>query len=128
MKISGNKVVLNFDYTDGGLKTFDGGDVKGFFISGEDERFYPAQAVIKGNKLELTSDKVMHPIAVRYGWGTFFRVNLCNGAGIPAVPFRTIALLPKRLRGNLPIQRYAVFLRHGSWIMVNVFSSGMPRV
>lgn len=30
MKISGNKVVLNFDYTDGGLKTFDGGDVKGF--------------------------------------------------------------------------------------------------
>lgn len=89
MKIDGSRVILSFDYTEGGLKTLDGGDVKGFFISGEDERFYPAQAVIKGNKLELTSDKVMHPVAVRYGWGTFFRVNLCNGAGIPAVPFRT---------------------------------------
>lgn len=71
MKIDGSRVILSFDYTEGGLKTLDGGDVKGFFISGEDERFYPAQAVIKGNKLELTSDKVMHPVAVRYGWGTF---------------------------------------------------------
>lgn len=68
MKIDGSRVLLSFDYTEGGLKTFDGGDVKGFFISGEDERFYPAQAVIKGNKLELTSDKVMRPVAVRYGW------------------------------------------------------------
>lgn len=96
MKIDGSKVILSFDYTEGGLRTLDGGDVKGFFISGEDERFYPAQAVIKGNKLELTSDKVMHPVAVRYGWGTFFRVNLCNGAGIPAVPFRTDCFAPEK--------------------------------
>lgn len=96
MKIDGSRVILSFDYTEGGLKTLDGGDVKGFFISGEDERFYPAQAVIKGNKLELTSDKVMHPVAVRYGWGTFFRVNLCNGAGIPAVPFRTDCFAPEK--------------------------------
>ena len=96
MKIDGSRVILSFDYTEGGLKTLDGGDVKGFFISGEDERFYPAQAVIKGNKLELTSDKVMRPVAVRYGWGTFFRVNLCNGAGIPAVPFRTDCFAPEK--------------------------------
>ena len=34
MKIDGSRVILSFDYTEGGLKTLDEGDVKGFFISG----------------------------------------------------------------------------------------------
>lgn len=30
MKIDGSRVLLSFDYTEGGLKTLDGGDVKAF--------------------------------------------------------------------------------------------------
>lgn len=89
MKIKDNVVIISFDYTDGGLSTLDGDKVKGFFISSVDGRFYPAEVDIDGTELHLRSTYVKSPIAVRYGWGTFFRINLCNGAGFPAVPFRT---------------------------------------
>jgi sialate O-acetylesterase len=32
---------------------------------------------------------VAQPTAVRYGWATNPDCNLYNGAGLPAVPFRT---------------------------------------
>lgn len=89
LRTEGNKLVLSFDYTDGGLRTSDGKPVKGFLLAGEDRRFYPATAVIHGGEVELTAPQVAAPVAARYGYCNFFRVNLCNGAGLPAVPFRT---------------------------------------
>ena len=68
--------------------------VRGFFISGADARFYPATAAIQGSKLELSAPEVPQPVAVRYGYGNFFRVNLYNKAGLPAVPFRTDHFAP----------------------------------
>lgn len=85
----GKEAILNFDYTDGGLKTADGERLKGFVIAGEDQKFYPADARIVGNTVVVTSQKVRKPVAVRYGFDYFFRVNLINGAGLPASPFRT---------------------------------------
>jgi sialate O-acetylesterase len=35
------------------------------------------------------SDEVAQPVAVRYGWADNPEVNLYNGAGLPASPFRT---------------------------------------
>lgn len=89
MKIKGDKVLLTFNYAESGLQTPDNAPVKGFFISGADARFYPAIATIQGNKVELYAPQVNQPVAVRYGYGNFFRVNLYNKAGLPAVPFRT---------------------------------------
>ena len=89
MKVEGNKAVLSFDYADDGLMTPDNEPVKGFIVAGEDRRFYPATALIRGDKLEVSAPQVSVPVAVRYAYCNFFRVNLCNKAGFPATPFRT---------------------------------------
>lgn len=94
MKVKDGKVTLTFDYAEGGLQTPENAPVRGFFISGADARFYPATAVIQGSKLELSAPEVPQPSAVRYGYGNFFRVNLYNKAGLPAVPFRTDNFAP----------------------------------
>ncbi|GAB6011885.1 sialate O-acetylesterase [Viscerimonas tarda] len=88
MKVKGNTATLSFDYTEQGLNS-NGETLRGFVIAGEDRQFYPAEAVIKGNVVEVSSPKAPNPVAVRYGWDNFFRVNLYNGAGLPASPFRT---------------------------------------
>lgn len=89
LKTAGGKVSLRFEYTDGGLQTLGDAPLKGFFVSGADARFYPAKAVVRGDEVEVSAVEVPRPEAVRYGYGTFFRANLSNGAGLPAVPFRT---------------------------------------
>lgn len=88
MKVNGNKVILTFDYAQSGLDSKNE-PLKGFFVSGSDNRFYPAVATIVKNKVELFAPEVINPVAVRYGWGTYFNVNLYNKAGFPASPFRT---------------------------------------
>lgn len=88
MKIKGNSAVLSFDYTDKGLSS-QGELLKGFMIAGSEHQFYPATATIKGNTVVVSSAEIDNPIAVRYGWDKFFRVNLYNGTGLPATPFRT---------------------------------------
>ncbi len=89
MKVSDSKLILNFDYADNGLMTPNGEPVKGFYIAGADRRFYPATATIDGNRLEVSSPQVLQPVAVRYAFANFFRVNLYNKEGLPATPFRT---------------------------------------
>lgn len=94
MKVKEGKVVLTFDYAEGGLQTPGDVPVKGVFIAGADARFYPATALIQGDKLEVCAAEVPNPVAVRYGYGQFFRVNLFNKAGLPATPFRTDRFAP----------------------------------
>ena len=88
MTITGDKVLLSFDFTENGLDS-KGQPLKGFLVAGKDQRFYPANAIIINNNVEISSQEVKDPVAVRYAWGTFFRVNLFNKAGFPASPFRT---------------------------------------
>ncbi|WP_245735355.1 sialate O-acetylesterase [Pedobacter hartonius] len=88
-QVKGNSVSVNFKYTDGGLKTKDGAALTGFAVAGADQKFYWADAVIKGNKVVLSSTEVPNPVAVRYAWADNPLCNLYNGAGLPASPFRT---------------------------------------
>lgn len=88
MKIEGEKIVLSFDHLGGGL-TVRGRVLNGFTICGEDKYFYPAKATIVGETVEVTSEKVSKPIAVRFGWKNFPVCNFFNKAGLPASPFRT---------------------------------------
>jgi hypothetical protein len=46
-------------------------------------------ATIEGEAVLVSSPEVAAPVAVRYGWADNPPVNLVNGAGLPAVPFRT---------------------------------------
>lgn len=90
-KASGNRLVVKFDHTAGGLVAKAGSaELLGFEIAGDDQQFKPAQATIKGNTVVLHSDAVAKPVAVRYAWADDAGgSNLFNGAGLPAVPFRT---------------------------------------
>ena len=90
VKLEGNKAIVTFDHSTGGLVAKDG-ELTGFIVMGEDKMFYPAKAEIKGDTVVLTSDKVSKILAVRYGWVNFAKptLNLFNGEGLPATPFRT---------------------------------------
>ncbi|MEI9898223.1 MAG: sialate O-acetylesterase [Chthoniobacter sp.] len=87
LQVDGNKAALKFQHA-AGLMAKDG-DLKGFTIAGEDKNFVPAKAEIKGDIVTVSADSVTKPVAVRYGWARVPDVNLYNGAGLPASPFRT---------------------------------------
>lgn len=91
MIISGNKAFIYFKDTGAELITRDKyGYVRGFAIAGADKKFYWAKAKINGDdEIEVYSDKVSKPVAVRYGWSFSPDVSLYNCDGLPAVPFRT---------------------------------------
>jgi sialate O-acetylesterase len=93
LEIDGSRAIVTFkasDRRDAALDTFDIRDVRGFTIAGEDKHFVPAQAKITApNKVEVSSDQVEQPVAVRYAWANNPVCNLQNRAGLPATPFRT---------------------------------------
>ena len=82
------KMRLSFRNADG-MKASDGGKLKGFAIAGEDKKFVWAEASIEGDHVLVASPQVAAPVAVRYGWADNPEVNLINGTGLPASPFRT---------------------------------------
>ncbi|MBN2292069.1 MAG: 9-O-acetylesterase [Pirellulales bacterium] len=88
MEIEGKKVRLHFDYADGGL-TAKGGKLTHFTIAGKDRNFLPAEAIIDGDTIIVSSKLVNEPTAVRFGWDNAAVPNLFNKAGLPASPFRT---------------------------------------
>ncbi len=72
------------------LTTFDVGDVLGFAVAGDDHKWVNAKAKIQdGGKVEVWSDAVKDPVAVRYAWAQNPVCNLYSGAGLPVTPFRT---------------------------------------
>jgi len=64
-------------------------ELEGFAICGEDHRWVWADAKIDGDSVLVWSNKVPHPVAVRYGWADNPTCNLYNDTGLPASPFRT---------------------------------------
>lgn len=66
-------------------------DFRGFIIAGEDQRWYPARAQVnkKERALEVWSDLVPDPVAVRYGWAQWPTGNACGNRGLPVPTFRT---------------------------------------
>jgi sialate O-acetylesterase len=84
----GDRIRIRFKHP-AGLKTLDGKPPKSFAIAGADHNFYWADARIDGETIVVSSSKVKKPVAVRYAWADNPAVNLYNGAGLPASPFRT---------------------------------------
>ena len=88
MQVEGDKIRLSFDYAVGGLVAR-GGPLTFFTIAGEDKQFVPAQAVIDGETIVVSSEQVPAPVAVRFAWINNAEPNLFNKADLPASPFRT---------------------------------------
>jgi len=103
--ISGNKVILEFDHTGGGLVSSDGGALRQFEIAGPDRNFVAATATIAGNTVQVSAAGVPLPVAVRFAWTMGPDVNFMNRNGtvdLSAMPFRTddwmIAGLGRKIR------------------------------
>ncbi len=79
---------IHFTHTDGGL-VVKGGPLGEFSIAGADRQWHWANAKIDGDTIIVSSPNVPQPVAVRYAWQANPEATLYNGAGLPAVPFRT---------------------------------------
>lgn len=89
MKVEGNAIRISFDHVGGGLASRDGKPLTHFEIAGADKKFVKAQAKIDGETIVVSSDQVVEPVAVRFGWHQEAMPNLMNKEGLPASPFRT---------------------------------------
>jgi sialate O-acetylesterase len=79
---------VHFTHTDGGL-VVKGEKLEEFAIAGTDRKWYWADARLEGNAVLVSSPSVPNPIEVRYAWQSNPAATLYNGAGLPAVPFRS---------------------------------------
>lgn len=91
MSVSDSIVTLQFDNPAFGFSGF-GKEVNGFEVAGSDKVFYPATiATNKKKQVLVSSPKVKNPVAVRYCFYNFPKVNgyLYNTQGLPLPSFRT---------------------------------------
>lgn len=90
MEKKDGKIVLSFDHVDEGWRPFDVNKPLGFAIAGEDKNFVWADAkMIEDNRIEVSSNEISDPVAVRYAWADNPVCNMYNGIGLPLTPFRT---------------------------------------
>lgn len=105
--VEGQSMRVEFDYADGGLmlarkhgltrpKRASEDDLAHFEIADESGHWHPANAIIDGSTVVVTSRDVSKPRAVRYACsGAPANANLYNQAGLPASPFCSdLDLLP----------------------------------
>lgn len=95
MSFKNGKAVLDFDY----LKSASYGSITGFTIAGNDGRFVNADAIVKDEKLIVSSKEIEKPVAVRYNWTENPSGNFYSN-GLPALPFRTDNPLTKTFKTN----------------------------
>ena len=64
-------------------------ELEGFALCGKDGKwFWADKAVIDGDTVVVSSQKVAEPVGIRFAWAQNPTANLYNKAGFPAVPFR----------------------------------------
>ena len=79
---------LHFRHNDGGL-VVKGDKLEEFSVAGKDRQWHWADARVEGDSVIISSRLVSNPLAVRYAWQANPAATFYNGAGLPAVPFRT---------------------------------------
>ena len=87
-QVQGRHILVYFDHAEG--LNCKGNRLTHFEIAGEDGIYHPAEAKIKkDNSVEVQSDQVKRPVAVRFAWSNTATPNLFNEAGLPASCFRS---------------------------------------
>ena len=93
MEKQGGTIVLSFDNVGtaaAGWRPFDQPEPIGFTIAGDDRKFVAAKArILPDGRIEVSSDAVADPVAVRYAWADNPVCNMYSSAGLPLTPFRT---------------------------------------
>jgi sialate O-acetylesterase len=90
MSIAGNKASIKLDMFGSSLRPFDVADARGFAVSGADKVWHWAKGKVTGkDSVDVWSDEVAAPVAVRYAWADNPVFNLFSNEGLPVTPFRT---------------------------------------
>lgn len=90
MERRGDAIVVRLRNVNGKLVTFDNKPAAGFAIAGSDRKWVWADAkIISDNEVEVRSDVVPEPVAVRYAWADNPVCNLYDSVKLPVTPFRT---------------------------------------
>src|SRR5690606_6439748 len=84
-KAEGARVVVTFDHGEG--LVLKGSKPYGVELAGEDGQFYPADAIIDGDRLVVSSTRVRQPRTIRYAWTNTATATLFNAHGLPASSF-----------------------------------------
>ena len=89
IKVDKEKIIISFDNVkENELIVKDGGELEGFRISEDGEKFIGAVAEIKCNKVIIKNDFGNKLKIVRYAWFNYGNVNLYGVNGLPASPFQ----------------------------------------
>ncbi len=90
LRLEGSKAVVTIDCFGSRLRAFDAEEPLGFAVCGADKVWRWAKGKIVGaNQVEVWSEQVPAPIAVRYAWANNPVCNLYSADGLPVTPFRT---------------------------------------
>lgn len=90
VKFEAGKAIIQLDHAAGLTAKNRYGYVNGFALAGADKVFHWAQARIENGAVVVVCSEVPNPVSVRYAWENDPNdVNLYNGEGLPAAPFRT---------------------------------------
>lgn len=88
LRVQDGRAIVSFAHG-AGLGARDGKPLNWFEVAGSDGRWYPASASVDGDQVIVASSEVSAPVAVRFAWNEAAQPNLVNGAGLPAMPFRS---------------------------------------
>ena len=88
MEIQGDTVIVSFERADMWISGKECFESKLFSVAGEDRIFHPAKAWIVRSKMYVRSEKVPHPVAVRYAFDNYVEGDLFCG-GLPLSSFRS---------------------------------------
>jgi sialate O-acetylesterase len=90
VEMEGNQAFVSLDHIEMGIcRNY---DIRGFEIAGEDRVFHPADSVWvrwQTNHIVVSSEKVPHPVAVRYCFHDFQIGTMIGGNELPLIPFRS---------------------------------------
>ncbi len=98
MSVEERTIHVEFESIGSGLASRDGKALTHFEVAGADGVFVPASATITGGRIDVRSDAVEKPTAVRFGWTwhhpqppePVVPPNLVNREGLPAAPFNSL--------------------------------------
>ena len=81
------EVLVSFEDSDSEL-CMKGNQVGEIELKCANGQYYPAKAVVKENKLIVSTMRTRNPKGIRYAWRDCpMNANLYNSEGLPAVPF-----------------------------------------
>lgn len=86
--VENDKLCVSFSHVHGGFSVH-GDKINNFELAGEDGVYYPADAVIDGDKVILSAKEVTAPKYARYCFRNYCDVNFFGANGLPVAPFRT---------------------------------------